>query len=77
MLILITSLSVRYVIQMFNSEVTIDVSYWSVVAGCGTGLWSSLMADIARITDSSERTGVMSIIMSVRQFGLIFGKSRK
>lgn len=33
------------------------------------------MGDIARITDSSERTGVMSIIMSVRQFGLIFGEN--
>lgn len=32
------------------------------------------MADIARVTENDARTGVMSIIMSVRQFALLFGK---
>ena len=44
------------------------------VAGIGSGVISSLFADISRITTVEERTAVMSSFMAVRQFGLLVGK---
>jgi hypothetical protein len=48
----------------------------NVFVGFGSGVASPLMADIARVTESDARTGVMSIMMSVRQFALLFGKEK-
>ena len=36
---------------------------------------SAIVADLTRVTSSEERTGVLSLFMAIRQFGLIFGKN--
>ena len=41
--------------------------------GLGAAVGSAIFADIARTTSVSERTGVMSLFMAVRQFGLLAG----
>lgn len=44
-----------------------------IAVGCGSAVWAPLAADISRVTDSSERTGLLSIMMSVRESGMILG----
>lgn len=43
------------------------------VAGIGSGSGSAILAMISRTTRTSERTSVFSIVMSMRQIGLVIG----
>ncbi|XP_031560106.1 major facilitator superfamily domain-containing protein 8-like [Actinia tenebrosa] len=51
--------------------------YWifagRLIAGVGAGAGSAIFAQIARTTTEEERTGVYSIAMGLRQFGLLVG----
>ncbi|KAM7443953.1 hypothetical protein ABFA07_007329 [Porites harrisoni] len=51
--------------------------YWvlgaRLVAGIGAGIGGGIMAQIARTTTEKERTGMYSIAMALRQFGLLVG----
>ena len=44
-----------------------------VLTGIGAGAGAAIFADIARVTSPAERTGVMSLVIAIRQFGLIAG----
>lgn len=44
-----------------------------LVAGIGSGSGSSILAMISRTTSNSERTSVFSIVMAMRQIGLVIG----
>ena len=41
--------------------------------GIGTGVGAGIFAQIARTTTEQERTGMFSIAMALRQFGLLVG----
>ena len=41
--------------------------------GIGAGIGGGIMAQIARTTTEKERTGMYSIAMALRQFGLLVG----
>jgi ceroid-lipofuscinosis MFS transporter 7 len=43
-------------------------------SGVGAGAGSAIFAQIARTTTEEERTGVYSVAMGLRQFGLLIGK---
>ncbi|XP_073254047.1 major facilitator superfamily domain-containing protein 8-like [Porites lutea] len=51
--------------------------YWvlgaRLVAGIGAGIGGGIFAQIARTTTEKERTGMYSIAMALRQFGLLVG----
>ena len=42
--------------------------------GVGAGVGSAIFAQIARTTTVAERTGMYSLAMGLRQFGLLLGK---
>ena len=44
------------------------------VAGIGTGMGPAILADIARVTSTEERTATLSTFSAVRQLGLLIGK---
>ena len=43
--------------------------------GIGAGVGAGIFAQIARTTTEKERTGMFSIAMGLRQFGLLVGVS--
>jgi len=43
--------------------------------GIGAGIGGGIFAQIARTTTEKERTGMYSIAMALRQFGLLVGRS--
>jgi len=43
--------------------------------GIGAGIGAGIFAQIARTTTEKERTGMFSIAMGLRQFGLLVGMS--
>ena len=45
----------------------------NMVLGLGAGAGTAIYAQIARTTTEDERTGVYSIAMGLRQFGLLIG----
>jgi len=51
--------------------------YWVLIArftaGIGAGIGAGIFAQIARTTTEKERTGMFSIAMGLRQFGLLVG----
>ncbi|KAL9971824.1 hypothetical protein ACROYT_G018035 [Oculina patagonica] len=51
--------------------------YWvliaRLIAGVGAGIGAGIFAQIARTTTDKERTGMYSIAMGLRQFGLLVG----
>lgn len=56
----------------------IGYSSWFLVAsrlvsGIGIGGGAAMLADITRSTAEEDRTGILSIIMSLRQIGLLVG----
>ena len=44
------------------------------ILGVGTCVGGALFADITRVTTVEERTGVFSMFMACRMFGLVVGK---
>ena len=43
-------------------------------SGVGAGIGAAIFAQITRTTTQSERTGVFSLALGLRQFGLLVGK---
>lgn len=47
--------------------------YYHLFLGIGAGIGAGIFAQIARTTTEQERTGMYSIAMALRQFGLLVG----
>jgi len=62
-------------LKHFDCFGTLELLLLLNAVGLGSGVGSALFADIARVTSSDERTAVMSVFMSMRQIGLLFGMS--
>ncbi|XP_064642207.1 uncharacterized protein LOC135496678 isoform X2 [Lineus longissimus] len=75
----------KYLILFANLwEIGGNVMYWMgfnkwfilgsrLIAGVGTGVGASIIAQVSLATTPEERTGVLSILMLCRQVGLLFG----
>ncbi|XP_064611794.1 uncharacterized protein LOC135475784 [Liolophura sinensis] len=44
-----------------------------LVSGVGAGAEATLVAELARVTSAQKRTGVLSMFIAIRQFGLLIG----
>jgi len=65
-----------YTICSFNKN---NLNVWlhsvAYLLGIGAGIGAGIFAQIARTTTEKERTGIFSIAMGLRQFGLLVGMS--
>ena len=46
-----------------------------LIAGVGGGVEGVILAEVTRTSEEDKRTGIISILISVRQIGLLIGTS--